>query len=297
MAKNTFLTAKRMAQELVRARIKPAQLEEFVEYMHDNKDDGAEALLAHVQEQDEEQAPAPLQEALESQAKELDDVDELIDVLGWGVGFMKYYRGEGNRPLPKRRPSEPRKQPKRRPRRSRSRPPEEVKFPMESLQEGQKLEGVVRRIMPYGAFVSVGAERDGLVHVSEMSQGFTEDPSAVVDVDDKVDVWVKNVDMDRKRISLTMKGAEAAVAEEEPRRQRPRRRRGRRRDNRPRRPSGSRVFEDEAPKEMTALAEALREALAEKEAEEQPQDKGRRDKQDGNSEDLTDVYRRTLYGQ
>lgn len=318
MADNNFLSAKRMAQELVRARVTPDQLGSLLEYARENQDEGGKAFLDYVQAQDDDTIAEPLRQACQVYLRKLeDDMQALGDMLGWGVGFMRYYRGEGNRPLPNSRPSQPRppqqqQQQRQRPSRRR-REPQEVKFPMGALKEGQELEGVVKRIMPYGVFVSVGSERDGLVHVSEMSDGFTGDPNDVVKVDETIQVWVKNVDQERGRISLTMKGAEAAVAEEAPRHERTSRSDsdgGRRQSGRGggsrrrgvsslRRSSGpAKLYQDDAPKEMTAMAEALRQALSDQDDEEDESDQGSsRQKKGGRSEELAEVYRRTLYGE
>ena len=76
------------------------------------------------------------------------------------------------------------------------------------LQVGMVLTGTVRRIMPFGAFVDIGVGRDGLVHVSELSDGFVGSVEEVVNVGDEVTVRVINVDVRRNRIGLSMKGME-----------------------------------------------------------------------------------------
>ena len=77
---------------------------------------------------------------------------------------------------------------------------------MKDLTPGMVLKGTVRNIMDFGAFVDIGVHQDGLVHVSEMSERFIKHPLDVVKVGDVVDVKILSVDMDKKRISLTMKG-------------------------------------------------------------------------------------------
>lgn len=299
MADNTFLTAKEMAQDLVRARVEPDEVNSLLEQLKEQKEEGVAAFLAAVQGAE---VAEPLQEACTKYLGELgDDTDAALDLMGWTIGFMRYYRGEGNRPHPNRRPSEPRR---RRTTTRRPRAQQEVTNPIAGLKEGQELEGTVRRVMPYGAFVGVGAERDGLVHISELQQGYTGDPTQVVNEGDTVTVWVKNVDLDRQRISLTMKGPEAAIAPEpepERERERPQRRSAPRRGRGgggPRRPrsEATRLYEDEAPKEMTALGEALRLAMEEKESGDAEDDSAREKKQDRQSEELAEAHRRTLYG-
>ncbi|MBV6642260.1 MAG: RNA-binding transcriptional accessory protein [Cyclobacteriaceae bacterium] len=76
---------------------------------------------------------------------------------------------------------------------------------MSDLTIGMKLPGIVTNITKFGAFVDVGVHQDGLVHVSQLSDNFVSDPSKVVKLQDKVMVTVTEVDVPRKRISLSMK--------------------------------------------------------------------------------------------
>ena len=76
---------------------------------------------------------------------------------------------------------------------------------MKDLTPGMVLKGTVRNIMDFGAFVDIGVHQDGLVHVSEMSEKFIKHPLDVVKVGDVVDVKVLAVDVQKKRISLSMK--------------------------------------------------------------------------------------------
>ncbi|MEZ5898611.1 MAG: Tex family protein [Hyphomicrobiaceae bacterium] len=73
------------------------------------------------------------------------------------------------------------------------------------LKPGMALEGVVTNVTAFGAFVDIGVHQDGLVHVSELADRFVKDPREVVKAGDVVKVRVKDVDVDRKRIALTMK--------------------------------------------------------------------------------------------
>ena len=73
------------------------------------------------------------------------------------------------------------------------------------LWPGMQLEGVVTNVAAFGAFVDVGVHQDGLVHISELSDQFVKDPREVVKAGDVVKVRVKEVDVGRKRIALTMK--------------------------------------------------------------------------------------------
>ena len=75
---------------------------------------------------------------------------------------------------------------------------------IEDLQPGMELRGTVRNVVDFGAFVDVGVHQDGLVHISKHANRFVNQPSDVVRVGDNVTVWVEKVDLDRKKISLTM---------------------------------------------------------------------------------------------
>ena len=76
---------------------------------------------------------------------------------------------------------------------------------IEDITEGMVLKGTVRNVVDFGAFVDIGIKNDGLVHKSEMSKGFVKDPMTVVTVGDIVDVKVIGVDMNKKRVALSMK--------------------------------------------------------------------------------------------
>jgi len=77
---------------------------------------------------------------------------------------------------------------------------------IEDLREGMKLPGIVTNVTNFGAFVDIGVHQDGLVHVSQLSDRFVDDPNKIVKVAQKVMVTVMEVDVKRKRISLSMKG-------------------------------------------------------------------------------------------
>lgn len=84
---------------------------------------------------------------------------------------------------------------------------------LSDLRPGMALEGVVTNVTAFGAFVDVGVHQDGLVHISELSDKFVNDPREVVKAGDVVKVRVKEVDVERKRVALSMKpgaGAEDA---------------------------------------------------------------------------------------
>ena len=68
------------------------------------------------------------------------------------------------------------------------------------------LDGVVRNITDFGAFVDISVHQDGLVHISEISKDYIKHPSEVLKVGDNVIVKIINVEAEKKRISLTIKG-------------------------------------------------------------------------------------------
>jgi uncharacterized protein len=81
---------------------------------------------------------------------------------------------------------------------------------LSDLQPGMMLEGVVTNVANFGAFVDVGVHQDGLVHVSQLADRFVKDPRDVVKAGDIVKVRVLEIDLKRKRVSLTMKTQAAA---------------------------------------------------------------------------------------
>ncbi|MGG6799700.1 UNVERIFIED_CONTAM: RNA-binding transcriptional accessory protein [Streptococcus canis] len=74
---------------------------------------------------------------------------------------------------------------------------------LKDLAIGQKLEGTVRNVVDFGAFVDIGVHEDGLIHISEMSETFVNHPSQVVSVGDLVTVWVSKIDLDRHKVNLS----------------------------------------------------------------------------------------------
>ena len=75
---------------------------------------------------------------------------------------------------------------------------------LKDLKIGQKLEGVVRNVVDFGAFVDIGIHEDGLIHISQMSQQFIKHPSQVVSVGDLVTVWVYKIDVEREKVNLSL---------------------------------------------------------------------------------------------
>jgi len=75
---------------------------------------------------------------------------------------------------------------------------------LEDLEEGMEMEGTVRNVVDFGAFIDIGVGQDGLVHISKLANHFVKHPMDVVSVGDVVTVWVDEVDVKRGRIALTM---------------------------------------------------------------------------------------------
>ena len=69
---------------------------------------------------------------------------------------------------------------------------------------GQKLEGVVRNVVDFGAFVDIGIHEDGLIHISKISKNFVKHPSQVLSVGDVVTVWVDKLDVEREKVNLSL---------------------------------------------------------------------------------------------
>ncbi|WP_342429215.1 Tex family protein [Neobacillus sp. FSL H8-0543] len=75
---------------------------------------------------------------------------------------------------------------------------------LEDLNPGMELQGTVRNVVDFGAFIDIGVKQDGLVHISKLSNRFVKHPMSVVSVGDVVTVWVDSVDRNKGRVALTM---------------------------------------------------------------------------------------------
>jgi ribosomal protein S1 len=84
----------------------------------------------------------------------------------------------------------------------------------DDLERGQAYRGEVKRLEDFGAFVDIGAEREGLVHISELSHDYVKHPSEVVNVGDEVDVQVLGFSKRKRRIDLSMKALTSKEADE-----------------------------------------------------------------------------------
>ena len=76
---------------------------------------------------------------------------------------------------------------------------------MDDLSIHDKLQGTVRNVVDFGAFVDIGVKHDGLVHISELSESYVKNPADVVSIGDIVKVKVIKIDNDRQKVSLSMK--------------------------------------------------------------------------------------------
>jgi uncharacterized protein len=89
---------------------------------------------------------------------------------------------------------------------------------IEDLEVGMTLPGLITNVTAFGAFVDLGVHQDGLVHISELADRFVKDPREVVKVQQRVEVTVLQVDLERKRISLSMRKNPGKVVEKKSKR-------------------------------------------------------------------------------
>lgn len=120
--------------------------------------------------------------------------EKLADELGCGVPTLQDIISELEKPGRDIRDSLP--QPQLR----------EKVIELEDLVPGQVMTGTVRNVIDFGAFVDIGVHQDGLLHISEISEKYIKHPSEVLSVGDIIQVKIKNVDLNKKRIGLTRKG-------------------------------------------------------------------------------------------
>jgi small subunit ribosomal protein S1 len=164
-----------------------------------------------------------------------------------------------------------------------------LEFDWRDLKAEMVLKGKVVRLETFGAFVDIGAERPGLVHVSELTHGFIKSPSEVVKEGDEVEVKVLDIDRKKKQIRLSMKALEEAPAPVV-RAEKPSRERGKDKES----------VSEEAPEAPipTAMEMALREAM-ERSQSKQPVDasapKGKKKSSNRKEQNLEDILARTLH--
>lgn len=142
-----------------------------------------------------------------------------------------------------------------------------VELKWDQIQPGNTVKGKVIRIENFGAFVDIGAERHGLVHVSEMSSEYVRDPRQFVSVGDEVEVSVLEVDRKKKQIRLSMKAAALDLDFED---------------------------EEEEPELPTAMELALREAMEGSGRKKQRGAEADEAEEGGQRQQLDDLLSRTL---
>jgi ribosomal protein S1 len=135
------------------------------------------------------------------------------------------------------------------------------------IQTGAKVKGKVVRVEGFGAFVDIGAERPGLVHVSELKDEYVSDPNDVVRVNDEVEVTILEVNRKKRQIRLSMKDSSPQEYLEE-------------------------MQEEEAEEIPTAMEIALRQALDDSQDEAEPE--AEKDDSKKKADDLEDILSRTL---
>jgi predicted RNA-binding protein with RPS1 domain len=174
------------------------------------------------------------------------------------------------------------------------------------IKKGMNVKGTVTRLEKFGAFVEIGAERPGLIHISEMAHGYVRQPSDVVKEGDEVEAEILDVNRRKKQIKLSMKALQPEpVKEEEPvkvglaplpaKDKAPRRKKTERKPRRRNEVGGDLSFEfEDAPEtaaEPTAMEIAIREAMEKAKARKQ-EDKNRKNK--SVSKEQEDIFSRTL---
>ena len=75
---------------------------------------------------------------------------------------------------------------------------------IKDLKIGDSIEGTVRNVTPFGAFVDIGLHDDGLIHISKMSNKYIKDPNDILKVGDIIEVYVDNIDLNKKRVNLSL---------------------------------------------------------------------------------------------
>jgi small subunit ribosomal protein S1 len=155
---------------------------------------------------------------------------------------------------------------------------EPLKFDWRELRKGLVVTGTVSRIEKFGAFIEIGAERPGMVHVSEMANKFVRNPHEVLTIGSEVTAKILAVNKQKKQIKLSMK---ALIEKAEPTEMIP-----------TVQDALKEVDDDDAPV-PTAMEMALREAMQRTRGDESPRSKkGKKSR----SRDLEDIFSRTLQG-
>ncbi|SDW36507.1 uncharacterized protein SAMN05421781_1151 [Marinococcus luteus] len=147
----------------------------------------AERLLSHLELEAAQAGTKEMKEVLKDQ-----EVRQLAEALEVGVPTLQDI-------------IEDLKRPNRDPRDTFSKPLlKKGIMTLEDLEKGMELQGTVRNVVDFGAFIDVGVKEDGLVHISKLANRFIKHPMEVVSVGEIVTVWVEDIDQKRGRVALTM---------------------------------------------------------------------------------------------
>ncbi|MDZ5784248.1 Tex family protein [Marinococcus luteus] len=147
----------------------------------------AERLLSHLELKAAQAGTKEMKDVLENQ-----DVRQLAEALEVGVPTLQDI-------------IEDLKRPNRDPRDTFSKPLlKKGIMTLDDLEKGMELQGTVRNVVDFGAFIDVGVKEDGLVHISKLANRFIKHPMEVVSVGEIVTVWVEDIDQKRGRVALTM---------------------------------------------------------------------------------------------
>jgi len=134
------------------------------------------------------------------------------------------------------------------------------------IEPDMVVKGKVVRLEPYGAFVDIGAERPGMIHVSELAHGYVKTPNEIVKEGDEVEAKVLDVNRKKKQIKLSMKALEPEIEEFKPAKKENKREKGNRRGPK-KETTETPVEPEEKEPEMTAMQIAWQEALHKANAE------------------------------
>src|SRR6266545_4684610 len=126
------------------------------------------------------------------------------------------------------------------------------------IEPDMVVKGKVVRLEPYGAFVDIGAERPGMVHVSELAHGYVKTPNEIVKEGDEVEAKVLDVNRKKKQIKLSMKALEPVIEEFKPTKKEEKKGRGKRP---PKKEAADVAPQEEKEPELTAMEIAWQEAL------------------------------------
>lgn len=146
------------------------------------------------------------------------------------------------------------------------------------IAKGMVVKGKVTRLEKFGVFVDIGAERPGLVHISEMTHDYIKSPGDLVKEGDEVEVQVLSVNRHKKQIKLSMKALEEKPVKVAREVQQPK----------------AEEFEKEEPV-PTAMEIALREAMERSQSRDKVVDTGKRKRKSGNPDEIEQILARTLH--